>query len=51
LPDDIKSLLSKALDGKNRNERDEILDNISDIIESGEDTADSDIKEYLDDLT
>ncbi|GHU38058.1 hypothetical protein AGMMS50256_36800 [Betaproteobacteria bacterium] len=51
MPDDIKSLLSKVLNGKDENERDEILDNILDIVNSGEEITDIDIKEYLEDLT
>jgi hypothetical protein len=50
LPDDIKNLLSRALIGKNEQERDEILDNISEAIKDGSNTIDADIKEYLEDI-
>jgi hypothetical protein len=50
LPDDIRTLLTKALEWKSVKERDAILDNISDTIKEGGNTTDDDIKEYLEEF-
>jgi len=46
LPEDIKTMLSKSLDWKSTEERDELLDDMIDIIQNDE-NADNEIKKYF----